>query len=86
MRRDDAHRSRRLAREGECGDLREEEKVAACTIGPGRRRGRSVYLGYIRRRSASGSKCGDTREEEKCRRFCYEPREEVGFSKKPYLP
>jgi hypothetical protein len=53
-------------------------------MSPGRRRG-TVGSGLedIRLSVASGSKCGGAREEEKRRRFCYEPREEVGFSKKP---
>jgi hypothetical protein len=42
-----------------------------------------MLLDVLRLREPSGSKCGGAREEEKRRRFCYEPREEVGFSKKP---
>ena len=57
--------------------------IAAFATGPGRRLGLSVWFGGTRACGASGSKCGDAREEEKRRRFCHEPREEVGFSKKP---
>jgi len=67
------------------GGPREEEGTAAFPCpqggGGGPRIGMETGLG-----AASGSKCGGAREEEKHRRFCYEPREEVGFSKKPYLP
>jgi hypothetical protein len=44
--------------------------------------GLRICHGLLRIRASSGSKCGGAREEEKHRRFCYEPREEVGFSKK----
>jgi hypothetical protein len=44
--------------------------------------GRRICHGCLRGSVPSGSKCGGAREEEKHRRFCYEPREEVGFSKK----
>ena len=81
-----AVRNRRAIRPGrKCGDPREEERATACTIGPGRRRGRSIRVeGALLR--TFGLKSGDTREEERVAAFAMGPWEEDGTLQETYLP